>query len=1061
MHRFFLVALAVTLLACGDDNPSGSCADGVISGDESDIDCGGSCGPCMEGERCLAFSDCMSGVCAEGMCAGPNCFDGLQNGDETDVDCGGACEACDDGAGCDEGADCASGVCSMGLCAGPACDDEVRNGDESDRDCGGSCAPCETGGRCTMPADCSSELCEEEVCLDAGCGNGVRDGDESDVDCGGSCGPCADGGGCGDASDCESGVCESDVCAAPTCSDGVRNGDEADADCGGSCSVRCVDGSRCDSATDCTSGVCADDLCVSPGCADEVQNGDETDVDCGGSCGPCADGMICAGAGDCESGVCTDDQCAAATCSDGVPNGDETDMDCGGSCPARCEDGLACEVPADCGSGVCDANVCVAASCGDGVQNGDESDTDCGGSCGACADGDRCGDPTDCESGVCAADVCAVPSCSDGVQNGDETDRDCGGSCAACDRGDSCRIDADCSTDGCRGRLCVVGPTAGFDLSPSMGDAPLPVTATSTATMGDGAITTTEYDFGTGFGAASSFTFMSEGTFMVTQRVEDANGFTDTASGSITVNAAPAICELSRTDISPDPEIAVTPDGLAVEMTTISAVGVRSDCSVGPSASAVYYFEGSIAPYECDPADAPEGCVDTPFQLMSFGVGTATLSFAGSPGETDQGFSLDTGGAYFYDGMFLGAFDRYSTNTYGFVVDYRSATPTVHLITDNYGSPTVTHTQALPEVTTPLFAMLTGGRRKVGVDAQFNFGGDTTNRPFRFDADAVLRANGLASVADALVPGYGGTAAGTLNARPSLSVSADVSIPLGDSVTVTATATDAEDGNLTAAIAWEDLATVYGSRTTGSGGSFMVTPTQLGRHPLRATVFDSAGGRRQAIVMVTVTGTLPQFDPVELTTSDPNLGAGITLSSDNLSARWTIADKMGVRANQANLDEFWYFEGTRLGGPVNQGVGLAIWEGDLNPYSADNVPPSYSINTSGGAWQSIIFHAGYDTTNTTYGFAVDYRGVNPTVYLIIGGEVVDEWFMYDVFVPLHPMLYGNETGEGIPFDASINFGATAFAQDPCTALSNYGLASADVAALELGWGDANTSSSCP
>jgi len=44
---------------------------------------------------------------------GSDCMDGMHNGDETDVDCGNSCGAtCEDGEGCDDGADCISGVCN-------------------------------------------------------------------------------------------------------------------------------------------------------------------------------------------------------------------------------------------------------------------------------------------------------------------------------------------------------------------------------------------------------------------------------------------------------------------------------------------------------------------------------------------------------------------------------------------------------------------------------------------------------------------------------------------------------------------------------------------------------------------------------------------------------------------------------------------------------------------------------------------------------------------------------------------------------------------------------------
>ena len=47
---------------------------------------------------------------------GPNCSDGMKNGDETDVDCGGSCNGCGDGKSCGAPADCTSGTCTAGVC---------------------------------------------------------------------------------------------------------------------------------------------------------------------------------------------------------------------------------------------------------------------------------------------------------------------------------------------------------------------------------------------------------------------------------------------------------------------------------------------------------------------------------------------------------------------------------------------------------------------------------------------------------------------------------------------------------------------------------------------------------------------------------------------------------------------------------------------------------------------------------------------------------------------------------------------------------------------------------
>ncbi len=123
---------------------------------------------------------CPSGVCAGGTCADPSCDDDVKNGDETDVDCGGSCGPCLVGRDCTVGGDCTSGVCGVeGTCLAATCDDDVRNGDESDVDCGGACDPCENGLACAESADCQGGLCYNDVCRDAACGDGFVTGAEA------------------------------------------------------------------------------------------------------------------------------------------------------------------------------------------------------------------------------------------------------------------------------------------------------------------------------------------------------------------------------------------------------------------------------------------------------------------------------------------------------------------------------------------------------------------------------------------------------------------------------------------------------------------------------------------------------------------------------------------------------------------------------------------------------------------------------------------------------------------------------------------------------------------
>jgi hypothetical protein len=64
----------VPLLVCGCDVTltTGDCSDGLFDGNETDIDCGGSCRACSDGRGCLRDADCQSAFCdTGGRCATP------------------------------------------------------------------------------------------------------------------------------------------------------------------------------------------------------------------------------------------------------------------------------------------------------------------------------------------------------------------------------------------------------------------------------------------------------------------------------------------------------------------------------------------------------------------------------------------------------------------------------------------------------------------------------------------------------------------------------------------------------------------------------------------------------------------------------------------------------------------------------------------------------------------------------------------------------------------------------------------------------------------------------
>jgi cysteine-rich repeat protein len=136
---------------CGSvfQDPAALCGDGILNGEETDVDCGGVCAGCSPGQSCGAGRDCDSGVCINTTCAEPRCGDGVVNGDEV----------------CDDGNTSNTDGCTN-LCRLPACDDGFLNGGETDVDCGGPCgASCVVGQSCANHDDCDTFGCIGDICV--------------------------------------------------------------------------------------------------------------------------------------------------------------------------------------------------------------------------------------------------------------------------------------------------------------------------------------------------------------------------------------------------------------------------------------------------------------------------------------------------------------------------------------------------------------------------------------------------------------------------------------------------------------------------------------------------------------------------------------------------------------------------------------------------------------------------------------------------------------------------------------------------------------------------------
>lgn len=520
-------------------------------------------------------------------------------------------------------------------------------------------------------------------------------------------------------------------------------------------------------------------------------------------------------------------------------------------------------------------------------------------------------------------------------------------------------------------------------------------------------------------------------------------------------NYFPAVY-LSQTN--KDPQIRLRWDALAADLDQ-STGAARSDTGIS-AGSGVFYVEGTrlTAPggygMQIAAASAP---------VNSVGCGSS----ANTVGFTTGGGGGGNGGVA-AQGMYAAGFDSNGSH-YGFVVDYRGANPTIYVITRSApwtpGTDHVVIYSTTLSTTEDLYVDVCGIRTAVLSELEVNFGNDTTNFPFSLDPAAILTAAGHGGVATALVLGWNGTYAGPADTAPTVTASpSSLSVPLGSTANLSATATDPEDGVLTN-LEWEVLTSpYYQGRVDGTGANFSFVPPDVGRHLVAVRAVDSAMQETVQLVEVVVPGPIAQQTSVVLA-PDMTGGNHVTLRADGLAVRFSENGKYGVRANQGiEAGEFWYFEASYTGAPHNMGVGLITREGTLDPYGGvntnpwDNIGPSVSVNVLGpGTWQNLVARSTSYASSTTYGFAVDYRAVVPVVYVIAGGAVVDQVTLSEVTIPLYPMLYGNPRGTAAGnWDMSINFGngsgAGAFVNNAATALS---AASVNITGLELGWGDVN------
>jgi hypothetical protein len=357
-----------------DSTGAPTCGNGAKDGLESDVDCGGSCGPCGPNKACVAGTDCTSKLCANSFCTSPSCSDQVLNGLESAVDCGGGgsgCIPCPLGATCKTADQCLSQYCLNGYCkALPNCTDGAKNGGETDIDCGGpSCQPCVPGKTCLAKGDCNGGACLNNLCQKVDCTVAKV---------------CDDGNVCTQDTCSQTGCVLAAVAGVVACDDGnaCTSGDGCSAKvCMGGGPKNCSDGS-----------ICTDDTCENgKGCLHS------------NNVAECSDGNACTLADACAGGAC-------------VPSGELFCID-GKACTVdSCEPAKGCVFSASCD----DKNPCTVDSCdaatgclytlvtGTACDDGDLCTVDDACSAGACKGAPKCGPNGLCKLGACVA-ICKYP----------------------------------------------------------------------------------------------------------------------------------------------------------------------------------------------------------------------------------------------------------------------------------------------------------------------------------------------------------------------------------------------------------------------------------------------------------------------------------------------------------------------------------------------------------------------------------------------------------------------------------------------------------------------------
>ena len=434
-----------------------------------------------------------------------------------------------------------------------------------------------------------------------------------------------------------------------------------------------------------------------------------------------------------------------------------------------------------------------------------------------------------------------------------------------------------------------------------------------------------------GTGASVNFAGLQEGSHQIAAEITDGGGLSDVAYITIqVVNDAPV------------PSISSPADGSsAVAGESVSFAGTATDTEDGDLSASIQWVSDL------------DGLLFT-----GAGFSTSTLSVGSHQISAEV---TDSGGAFALDAITL------TINA--------NQDPTVSISAPSNGTSVI---ETDPVTFAGAASDPEDGDLTAGISWSSNLDGTIgSGAGFTTAALSVGNHTITASVTDA----YGATdnAVITVNVAANTAPMVAITSPpngseanAGDSVTFTGSATDNEDGDLTAALAWSsDL-----DGALGTGGSFASSGLSVGTHTITATVGDSHGLAAQAQVLLTVNSA-----PVQVTFTSIAAEDGWVLeSNENSSVGNKIASSStgtsALRAGDDRKDKQYRtilsFDTSSIPASAQiQSVTLRLRRGNLTGQNPHNTHGACKVDIATGgfsgstALQSSDFEAAADAVGVT------------------------------------------------------------------------------------------------